>query len=152
MPSKHKCKYGTEYLETAMSRLKKEICAALDSICWHKQKRKNADNCFITCSGKTDGAGAQIQAVLSTMVFANELRIKYVHTPFKKISHPFYSKRNVSNINNDNSYESKWEAFTNLGFNEPTIDQIKTNKLNIINVSHPREVKKIKNTLFVIAD
>ena len=135
-----------------MSRLKKEICAALDSIYWHKQKRKDADNCFITCSGKTDGAGAQIQAVLSTILFANELGIKYVHTPFENISYPFYSKKIKSNIDDDKSYASKWESFTNLGFNELAVGQIKSNNLDIINVSHPREVKKTKNTLFVITD
>ena len=133
-----------------MSRLKKETYAVMDAIHWYKQKRKNADNCFVTCSGKTDGAGAQIQAVLSTMLFANELGIKYVHTPLKKISHPFYSKKNESSINNDNSYESKWENLINLGFNELTIDQINSNKLNVAQVSHPRQAKKRKNTLYVI--
>ncbi len=124
-----------------MSRLKKEIRTLWDSIGWYRQKLKSAENCFITCSGKTDGAGAQIQAILSTMLFADELAIKYVHTPFKKIGH---------NINDDKSFESKWESFVNLGFNELAVDQIKSNKLDIINVSHPREVKKIKNTLYVI--
>jgi len=101
------------------------------------------DDCFITCSGKTDGAGAQIQAVLSTMLFANELGIKYAHTPFKKIAH---------NIDNDESYEAKWESFTNLGFNELAVDQIKSRELNIVEVSHPRQVKKVENTLHVIPD
>ena len=133
-----------------MSRLKKEICAVMDSIYWHKQKRKNADNCFVTCSGKTDGVGAQIQAVLSTMLFANELGFKYVHTPFERISHPFCSEKIKSNINNANSYESKWEAFANLDFNEFTIDKIKSNELDVVQVSHPRQIKKATNTLYVI--
>jgi len=110
------------------------------------------DDCFITCSGKTDGAGAQIQAVLSTMLFADELDIKYVHTPFKKISYPFYFKEIGHNIDNDKSFEGKWEFFTNLGFNELAVGQMKLDKLDIVQVGHPREVKKIKNTLYVITD
>lgn len=128
-----------------MSRLKKEICATIDSIRWHKQKRKKADNCFITCAGKTDGPGAQVQAVLSTMLFANELGIKYVHTPFKKIAHP------SQGINDAEFYESRWESFVNLGFNELTVDQINSNELDIIHVSNLREIKKTKNTLYVIS-
>ncbi len=124
-----------------MSRLKKEICAAWDSICWFSQRLKNANNCFVTCSGKIDGAGAQIQAILSTMLFANELGVKYVHTPFKKLAH---------NVDNDKSFESKWESFVNLGFDELAFDQIKSNKLDVIQVLHPREIKKIENTLFII--
>ncbi len=124
-----------------MSRLTKEIRALCDSIGWYRQKLKSADNCFITCSEKTDGTGAQIQAILSTMLFADELAIKYVHTPFKKIGH---------NINDDKSFESKWESFVNLGFDDLAVDQIKSNKLDVLQVHHPREVKKIENTLFVI--
>lgn len=124
-----------------MSRIKEKINTLLDSLCWFKQRLTNVDNCFITCSGKTDGAGAQIQAVLSTMLFANELGIKYIHTPFKKIEH---------NIENDKFFESKWESLVNLGFNELSIGQIKLDKLDIVQVGHPREVKKIENTLYVI--
>lgn len=124
-----------------MSRIKEKINMLLDSLCWFKQRLTNVNNCFITCSGKTDGAGAQIQAVLSTMLFANELGIKYIHTPFQKIEH---------NIENDKLFESKWESFVNLGFNELSIGQIKLDKLDIVQVDHPREVKKIENTLYVI--
>jgi len=135
-----------------MSRVKKEIYNLWDSLRWFKQRLTNVDDCFITCSGKTDGAGAQIQAVLSTMLFAHELGIKYVHTPFKKILYPFYYGKNGHNIEDDESYEAKWESFTNLGYNEFAVDKIKLDKLNILKVRHPREVKKVKNTLYVITD
>jgi len=110
------------------------------------------DDCFITCSGKTDGAGAQIQAVLSTMLFADELGIKYVHTAFKNISYPFHFKQTGRNIDNDKSFEGKWESFANLGFNELAVGQMKLDKLDIVQVGHPREVKKIKDTFYVICD
>src|SRR3989304_8369349 len=135
-----------------MSRIKKEIYNLWDSLCWYRQKSTQVNNCFITCSGKTDGAGAQIQAVLSTMLFAHEMKVKYVHTPFKKISYPFYYGKNGHNTEDDGSYEAKWESFTNLGYNELAVDKIKLDKLNILKVRHPREVKKVKNTLYVIPD
>ncbi|UCE36779.1 MAG: hypothetical protein JSW00_14875 [Thermoplasmata archaeon] len=133
-----------------MSRVKKEIYNLWDSLCWFKQKSTKVNNCFITCSGKTSGAGAQIQAVLSTMLFADELGIKYVHTPFKKISYPFYFQKIGHNIENEKSYESRWESFTNLGWNELAIDRLESSELNVVKVFHPRQVKKIKRTLYII--
>lgn len=124
-----------------MSRLKKEIRALWDSVCWYSQKLKNANNCFVTCSGRIDGAGAQIQAILSTMLFADELGIKYVHTPFKKLDH---------NIDDDKRFASKWESLVNLGSGELAVDQIESDKLDVVEVRYTREVKKIENTLFVI--
>jgi len=133
-----------------MSRVKKEIYNLWDSLCWFKQKSTKVNNCFITCSGKTSGAGAQIQAILSTMLFADELGIKYVHTPFKKISYPFYFQKIGHNNDNEKSYESRWESFTNLGWNELAIDRLESSELNVVQVSHPRQVKKVKNTLYLI--
>jgi len=124
-----------------MSKVTKEVHNLWDSLCWFRQQSTQVNNCFITCSGKTDGAGAQIQAVLSTILFAHELGIKYVHTPFKTIAH---------NTENDKFYEAKWESLMNLGFGELSISQMKLDKLDIIHVDHPREVRKTENTLYVI--
>lgn len=41
----------------------------------------------ITCSGKTDGMGSQVQGILSVMAFARFLGLPYLHTPFEKIGH-----------------------------------------------------------------
>lgn len=138
--------------KTIMTRLTKTISFFHDSLYWHNQKLISTNNCFITCAESTEGPGTQIQAVLSTMLFANELGIKYVHTPFKKIHPPVYIKKIGYNLENEKSYASKWESFTNLGFNELTVDQIKSDKLDAVQVSHPRQVKKIKNTLYVISN
>ena len=41
----------------------------------------------LTCKGKTDGAGAQIQAQLSTIVFCRSVGISYLHTPLSTVEH-----------------------------------------------------------------
>jgi hypothetical protein len=63
---------------------------------------RKKSNYFITCSGKKDGAGAQALATLSTMLFARDAGLHYVHTPFKHIQH---------NPDGDPVWEKKWEAF-----------------------------------------
>jgi hypothetical protein len=77
--------------------------------------KKQEQTGFITCSGKTDGAGAQAIAIMSTILFARDLGLTYVHTPFSQIEH---------NENNDGDWESKWEKFLNLGKGEIFIDDV----------------------------
>jgi hypothetical protein len=55
-----------------------------------KPKRK-----YYTITGKTDGFGAQYQAVMSGIAICNYKNIIYVHTPFNKIEH----KVNVKKLN-----------------------------------------------------
>jgi hypothetical protein len=98
-------------------------------------------NCFITCAGKNDGAGAQIIAILSTTLFAHELGIQYVHTHFQRIAH---------NDKNDLNFEHDWENFINIGFNELSIKQIDLNEITIIRVNSITQIEKKDNTLYVI--
>jgi hypothetical protein len=44
-------------------------------------------NVRITAAGKSDGAGAQAQAVASAIAFANAFGLDYVHTPFRHVCH-----------------------------------------------------------------
>ncbi len=41
----------------------------------------------LTCSGKTDGGGAQVHAVLSVQAFCRAFDFLYAHTPFRQIEH-----------------------------------------------------------------
>lgn len=41
----------------------------------------------ITCTGKTDGGGAQMHAKISVIAFCSAHHIKYFHTPIQKIRH-----------------------------------------------------------------
>lgn len=63
---------------------------------------------FITCFGKNDGAGAQALAIMSTILFAHDAGLTYVHTPFRRIEH----------ANGDPGWETKWEKFFNFGKDE----------------------------------
>jgi hypothetical protein len=100
------------------------------------------EECYITCSGKRDGAGAQALAIMSTMVFAEIMHIKYIHTPFAMLQH---------NYENDVDWEKKWENFFNLGKGELKIGD------NLLNISReiplgesPLKIRKQTNTLFVV--
>lgn len=98
-------------------------------------------NCYITCSGKTDGIGAQVQAVLSTMLFAYDMGITYVHTPFKTIAH---------NTERDPQWEQKWESFFSLGKGEIALSHLPDTSLDIVPLEHPRKLQKKANTLYVL--
>ncbi len=100
-------------------------------------------NCFITCAGRDDGAGAQIHGVLSTVLYAHENQIKYVHTPFQKISH---------NYDNDLDWEKNWENFINLGANQLFIDEIDLQDLNIVrfNLNDRIHIEPKEQTLYVV--
>ncbi len=41
----------------------------------------------ITCKGKSDGCGAQAQAVMSALLFAKTLGVTYLHSPFERVAH-----------------------------------------------------------------
>jgi hypothetical protein len=44
-------------------------------------------NTTLTCSGKSDGGGAQIQAIVSVAAFAKFFGARFVHTPLSSIEH-----------------------------------------------------------------
>lgn len=101
-----------------------------------KKKPIKVNNCYITCTGKTDGVGAQVQAVFSTILFAQEFRITYAHTPFDEIWSDHSSK--------------EWEKFFNLGKGEITINKINEKSLNVVHVSHPLFINFKPNTLYIV--
>jgi hypothetical protein len=98
--------------------------------------------CYITCSGKKDGAGAQAQAIMSTMLFAEIMHIKYIHTPLDKVQH---------NYANDHDWENKWENFFNMGKDELSINDVHQKiSREIYLYENPLRIKKMANTLFVL--
>jgi hypothetical protein len=98
--------------------------------------------CYITCSGKQDGAGAQALAIMSTMLFAEANKITYVHTPFSKIQH---------NYENDIEWEKKWEEFFNLGLDEVKLSDLGPRITREIFLNEePFRIKKQTNTLHII--
>jgi len=115
----------------------RQLKSRLIGLCYRIKKRPvQAQECYITCAGKTDGAGAQVQAIFSTMLFAQKFGIVYVHTPFDKIW-------------SDQSSE-KWESFFNLGENEVTISEVDQNSLDVVHVNYPIFIGFKSNTLYVV--
>ena len=47
----------------------------------------NNRTCYLTCSGRLDGIGAQTWAMISTMMTAKFLGFTYIHTPFQNVDH-----------------------------------------------------------------
>ncbi len=101
-----------------------------------KKKITKTNNCYITCTGKTDGIGAQVQAVFSTMLFAQEFGITYAHTPFDEIWSDHSNK--------------EWEVFFNLSGDEITVNEINKDSLNVVYVSQPLFIGFKPNTLYIV--
>jgi hypothetical protein len=51
-----------------------------------------------TITGKTDGFGAQYQAIMSGIAYCEYYNYKYIHTPFKYMEHVKYMKE-IDNLN-----------------------------------------------------
>jgi hypothetical protein len=64
----------------------------------------------LTCCGKTEGGGAQIQAMMSVIAFCRAMELRYVHTPIQCLEHK--------------EDPARWEALFRLGMGEPSIDHI----------------------------
>lgn len=80
---------------------------------------RNRNDCFLTCSGRIDGAGAQAHAQISTIVAAEFLGFRFIYTPFYSIAH---NENNVKKV----KWIGDWEKFFNLGDGYDTMDFIKT--------------------------
>lgn len=118
-------------------RLVRQLKAGLVGLCYKvKGKPDKSRHCYITCAGKTDGIGAQVQAVFSTMLFAQEFGMVYAHTPFGKIW-------------SDHSSE-EWDDFFGLGEGEISVNDIGVESLNVVYVNHPLFIGFNDNTLYVV--
>jgi hypothetical protein len=77
---------------------------------WATLDRTPSANCYLACHGKTDGAGAQIQAMMSVMLFAHKFGFKYVHMPFETME--------LSPDGDAVGWAHAWETTMNLGDGE----------------------------------
>jgi hypothetical protein len=110
-------------------------------------RQRGARECYITCTGRVDGVGCQIQAVLSTMLFAHLNGLTYVHTPFREIGQRV---EKLAKGRTEAGWEQKWEEFLNLGSEEVQIGELEHRKLKhlhikplALNYAFPR------NTLYI---
>jgi hypothetical protein len=67
-----------------------------------------------TCRGRTDGAGAQANAVIKAMIMARHLGWRYLHSPFSAMGH---------NVGTEQDWAARWERFLNLGDGEAPVPE-----------------------------
>jgi hypothetical protein len=82
-----------------------EVVRLLD----HVRAGRVSPDLRITCRGKEDGGGAQVQA----LAFAAVSGLRYVHSPFQNIAHG----------GGNADWARRWEDFFNLGDREAAIDE-----------------------------
>jgi hypothetical protein len=106
-----------------------------------KRLLSSSNNAYITCRGKKDGIGAQTQAVLSTLLFAHDMGIRYVHTPFVSIEH---------GSKDDAGWAQQWEEFFSFGLDEIALSNVRDLGVRCIKLTDCRNVGGAKDALFVI--
>lgn len=67
----------------------------------------------IVPESRTDGGGAQINAIMSIRAFCKALKINYIHCPIKSIEHA-----------SDHNRAIDWENKFNLGYGAPSIQDV----------------------------
>jgi hypothetical protein len=103
------------------------------------QPRVTCTDCFVTCTGKTDGPLAQIQAVISTILFARAAGIAYVHTPLRVVEH----------AEGQDDWARRWEEFFSFGNGEMSLADLSPG-LRQVRVEYPQRILKRRKTLYVI--
>lgn len=75
---------------------------------------------YITCAGKTDGLGAQAQAIYSAMLYSHVNGMPYCHTPLHEIAH---------NYDNNLYFNEEAEHFFGFSEGERNITQLKNHTI-----------------------
>lgn len=70
-------------------------------------------NVVITCTGKSDGGGAQIHANISVMILAEYYGFNFVYTPLETIEHCPFNMSNIEFVERWNSKYGFGEIFRN---------------------------------------
>ncbi len=94
----------------------------------------------ITCSERTDGAGAQAHTAISAINFARAFGHTYVHTPFVEIDHADRPMK---------EWVEAWENLFNLGHDEVQSDPENPREINY-STFHPRLYHAVCNVLLNI--
>ena len=77
--------------------------------------------------GFGDGTGSQIHRRVSIWAYCKLNDVKYVHTPFFKMEH---------NYEKDDMFETQWEQFFNLGYNELQLSDVDESELQSVEKMH----------------
>jgi hypothetical protein len=84
---------------------------------WHLNRLRDCDDSYLTCFRRDDGAGAQISARVSTMLFARLTGARYAHTPLRAVAHAPAGMT-------AEAWGEAWESFFNLGADHPRADDL----------------------------
>jgi len=79
---------------------------------WHLNRLRDCSDSYVTCFQRDDGAGAQISARISAMLFARLTGARYAHTPLRDVAHAPAGMTPAE-------WAGAWEAFFNLGIDHP---------------------------------
>ena len=111
-------------------------------MCWlskNLQANRKTANSYITCCDNTDGIGAQIHAICSTIIFADVFGLTYVHTPISNVQH-------ILNFGDQLKY---WNNYLNFN-NYKSINSLNLDTLNKKNVRKPVFFWKKSNTIYFV--
>ncbi|MEI6168079.1 MAG: hypothetical protein WCS52_12885 [bacterium] len=104
-----------------------------------KQRWLRAGNCHITCPGNQDGLGAQLQARLSGMLFAECQGLTYVHSPF-------------TSLHNTPADEPDWptrcERFFGIGAGELAVADVAHELGEPRRVNNPTQIRMIDDSFW----
>jgi len=118
--------------------IKRRILAPVKRARLAKMQNKPS-RCVLTCHGRLDGVGGQVCGHISTQLFAHEMGLPYVHSPFRIIGHQ---------AANDNEWVPGWEAFFNLGDGERKIADIAKSITSVERIQNFMEIDIRRDCLY----
>jgi hypothetical protein len=107
------------------------------------QYRRKVRNCYITYSGRYDGAGAQVHAILSIILFAKKFNLEYLHTSISNVEHFTGDRKHWSEL---------WENFFSLGYNEKHLSEVNISDQRCVIANYPPLLVKTSNTIFKVSN
>jgi hypothetical protein len=94
--------------------------------------RARPTGAYISCRARPVGIGAQADSALSTILFAHDAGLHYVHHPFTRVR-----------FGNGDADDDRWENFFNLGKGELSFDQVPAD------LDPPRMLLKLQDIRFL---
>jgi len=106
-----------------------------------KQRWLSSDRCYVTCPGNQDGLGAQLQARLSGMLYAQCQGLTYVHSPMTSLDFT---------PANEPDWPAKWERFLGLGAGELVAREVARDLGEPHRVNNPTQIQMIRTSFWSV--
>lgn len=111
---------------------------------WHLNRFRDCSDAYLTCSQRDDGAGAQVSARVSAMIFAGLTGAKYAHSPMRNVAH-------VPEGMTPEAWSAAWETFFNLGMGQPLAADLVAAGYATRDVRKPRRALLSRHTVHEVA-